>query len=176
MKRIEDILADKMYEAANVIMQRFIKPDFSYNNVRELSMEQIEIIKEKFGIEGIIIDIDDTLRSNMEMIPRCNQQWLTDVRKHLKVIAVSNGIDRDVESYLQSVGIDYIGFAFKPLKRGFKKACEKMNLKPEQVLVIGDQLIDDIYGGKRNRMLTLKVAGPGAKQYKGKKIDDQLER
>lgn len=174
-KRIEDLLADKMYEAANVILQKFIKPDFSYNNIRELSVEQIEIIKEKFGIEGVIIDVDDTLRSDMQKIPKCNQKWLEEVRKHLKVIAVSNGIDRDVESYLKSIGIDYIGFAFKPLKRGFKAACERMNIDPTKVLVIGDQLIDDIYGGKRNRMLTCKVIDPGVKKY-SKKKDDEIER
>ena len=174
-KRIEDLLADKMYEAVNVILQKFIKPDFSYDNIRELSMEQIEIIKEKFGIEGVIIDVDDTLRSDMQKIPECNQKWLEEVRKHLKVIAVSNGVDRDVETYLKSIGIDYIGFAFKPLKRGFKAACERMNIDPSKVLVIGDQLIDDIYGGKRNRMLTCKVVGPGVKKY-SKKKDDEIER
>ena len=32
-----------------------------------------------------------------------------------------------------------------------------MELNPEKVLVIGDQLLDDIYGGRRNNMKTALV-------------------
>lgn len=168
MRRIEDLLADKIYEATNIILQKFIKPDFSYESVTELSMKQIEDIKFAFGIEGVIIDVDDTLRKDMQMIPECNKKWLEDVRKHLKVIVVSNGVDGKVEEYLKSKGIDYIGFAMKPLRRGFKKACDRMGLEPEKVLVIGDQLIDDIYGGRRCGMMTIKVSGSESKKKKEK--------
>ena len=65
MKRIEDLLADKIYEASNIILQKFIKPDFSYESVTELSMKQIEDFKFAFGVEGIIIDVDDTLRKDI---------------------------------------------------------------------------------------------------------------
>ena len=65
MKRIEDLLADKIYEASNIILQKFIKPDFSYESVTELSMKQIKDFKFAFGVEGIIIDVDDTLRKDI---------------------------------------------------------------------------------------------------------------
>lgn len=63
-------------------------------------------------------------------------------------------MDKNIEDYFKEQGIDYIGFGLKPLKRNFKLACKKMGLKPEQVLVIGDSLFDDIFGGKRNGMKT----------------------
>ena len=43
------------------------------------------------------------------------------------------------------------------VKKNFLKACEKMNVKPENVLAIGNSLFDDIYGGKRNKMKTALV-------------------
>lgn len=45
----------------------------------------------------------------------------------------------------------------KPLKRNFLKACEKMGVSPEHVLMVGDNLFDDIYGGKRNNMKTALI-------------------
>ena len=54
-------------------------------------------------------------------------------------------------------GIDYIGFAHKPLKKNFLKACEKMNLSPDKIMTIGDSLFDDVYGGKKNNMKTVLV-------------------
>lgn len=38
------------------------------------------------------------------------------------------------------------------IKKNFLKSCEKMNVKPENVLMYGNSLFDDIYGGKRNNM------------------------
>lgn len=70
---------------------------------------------------------------------------------------VSNGVDKDIEKYFNKNGIDYIRFACKPLKKNFAKACEKMNVNPERVLMVGDSLFDDIYGGKRNKMKTALV-------------------
>ena len=49
--RIEDLLADKLYEAVNVVLQKFIKPDFTYGNVRELSIDKIELIKESLVLK-----------------------------------------------------------------------------------------------------------------------------
>ena len=65
----------------------------------------------------------------------------------------------DLVHYLLSNknGIDYIRFACKPLKKNFVKACEKMKVNPERVLMVGDSLFDDIYGGKRNKMKTALV-------------------
>ena len=70
---------------------------------------------------------------------------------------VSNGVDKDIEKYFNKNGIDYIGFACKPLKKNFLKACEKMNVTPVSVLMVGDSLFDDIYGEKRNKMKTALV-------------------
>ena len=53
--------------------------------------------------------------------------------------------------------IDYIAFAHKPLKKNYLKACQLLNLPPYKVIVVGDNLFDDIYGGKRNDMVTALV-------------------
>ena len=64
---------------------------------------------------------------------------------------------KKIEKYFQEKGIEYIGFAHKPLKRNFIKACEQMNVSADKVLVIGDSLLNDIYGGKKNNMKTALI-------------------
>ena len=43
------------------------------------------------------------------------------------------------------------------MKRYFIKACNELNLNPNEVLVIGDDIFSDIYGGNRCNMTTVKV-------------------
>ena len=37
------------------------------------------------------------------------------------------------------------------------KACQKMQVSPEKVLMVGNDLFGDIYGGRRNNMKTVLV-------------------
>lgn len=157
MKNLEELMADKIYALINYVLSKIIKPDIKINKVRELDEQMITELKQKYGIEGIILDVDETLRRDMNNIPKCNQEWIEKLKEQLKVIIVSNGQDRKIEEFLKERGIDYIGFAYKPLKKNFIKACEKMNIEPHKVLVVGDSLFCDIHGGNKNNMKTALV-------------------
>lgn len=157
MKTLEDLVAEKLCNLVHYALSKIIKPDMTLNKVNELDIQAIEKMKQQYGIEAIILDVDDTLRKEMKDIPKCNKEWIEGLKGKIKVMIVSNGVDRDIEKYFKENGIDYIGFACKPLKKNFLKACEKMNVNPESVLMVGDSLFDDIYGGKRNNMKTALV-------------------
>lgn len=157
MKKIEDLIADKICELAAYILSKRIHPDIKIDKVTDLSREEIRYVKQRYNLEGVILDIDDTLRKDMKKIPKCNEEWLNMIKQELKVIVVSNGNDKKIEEFFREKDIDYIGFAHKPLKRNFIKACERLKIQPENVLVVGDSLFDDIYGGKRNKMKTALV-------------------
>ena len=157
MKKLEEVVAQKLYEIINAVLSKIIVPDIKLEDVTQLDDEMIEYLKQRYGIEGIILDVDETIRKNMSKIPKCNKEWIESLKGKLKIIIVSNGMDRNIESYFKEQGIDYIGFAFKQLKRNFLKACEKMDIKPEKVLVVGNDLFDDIYGGRRNNMKTALI-------------------
>lgn len=157
MMTLDEMVANKLMDLVNYMLSKIIKPDITVDKVTQLNEEEIEKIKQKYGIEGIILDVDDTLRKNMQSIPKANKDWIESLRGKIKIIIVSNGKDKNIEKYFKEKCIDYIGFAHKPLKRNFLKACQKMNLNPDKVLVVGDSLFDDIYGGKRNNMKTTLV-------------------
>ena len=157
MKTLEDLVADKLCDLVHYALSKIIKPDMTLNKVNELDIQAIEKMKQQYGIEAIILDVDDTLRKEMKDIPKCNKEWIEGLKGKIKIMIVSNGVDKNIEKYFKENGIDYIGFACKPLKKNFLKACEKMNVNPESVLMVGDSLFDDIYGGKRNNMKTALV-------------------
>jgi HAD superfamily phosphatase (TIGR01668 family) len=157
VKNLENLVVEKLGEIINLVLSKIIIPDISLENVTQLDEEMIARLKAQYGIQGIILDVDETIRKNMKMIPKCNQEWLRTLKCQLKVIIVSNGVDKQIEQYLAEQGIDYIGFAHKPLKINFIKACKKMGIEPENVLVVGNDLFDDIFGGKRNNMKTALI-------------------
>lgn len=157
MKSIDDYLAEKLLDLINYVLSKIIKPDMKIENVRELDREKIAELKRVCNIEGIILDVDETLRKDMKKLPRCNEEWIENLRNQLKIIIVSNGYDGKIKKYFEERGIDYIGFAHKPLKINLLKACKKMNLKPSKVMIVGDRLWDDIYGGKKTNMYTTLV-------------------
>ena len=156
-KSIDEMIANKIYEAVNYVLSKKIKPDIKLEDVTEIDLNKISELKEKYGIEGIILDVDDTLRKDMKSITKCNEEWIDAIKEQLKVIVVSNGLDKNMDKLFKLKDIEYIGFAHKPLKKNFIKACEKMDIEPHNVLIVGDSLIDDIYGGRRNDMKTALV-------------------
>lgn len=157
MKTLDEIMADKLLDLAQYVLSKFVKPDITLEKVNELDSNAVHKLKQQYGIEGIILDVDETLRKEMKDIPKCNKDWIEGLRGKVKIIILSNGKDKKIEQYFQEKGIDYIGFAHKPLKKNFLKACEQMNISPNKVLVVGDSLFDDIYGGKKNNMKTALV-------------------
>ena len=157
MRRVEDIIIDKIESLIHYVLAKLIKPDITIDTVTELDEKQIKEIKRKYEIEGIILDVDETLRKNMNDIPKVNQEWIEKLRGQLKVIILSNGKDGKLENYFKEKGIDYIAFAHKPLKKNYLKACQLLNLPTNKVMVVGDSIFDDIYGGQKNYMVTVLV-------------------
>jgi hypothetical protein len=156
MKNPEDILYEKLNKLFLLLVSKVVKPDKEIDSILSLDIEsQKELIK--LGIKGLILDVDETLRYNMESIPEENKKWLEEIKKYLKIIIISNGYDKEVEEYLNSINITYLNKRLKPLKSSFKKACTELNLSPREIAVIGDDIFSDIHGGNRCNMYTIKV-------------------
>lgn len=111
------------------------------------------------GIKGIIVDLDNTLvpwnvaHATDEVI-----DWIRKMEEvDIKVTIFSNNNKERVTVFAEPLGTDFIYKAKKPLPRGFNVAKKKMNLKRDEIAVIGDQLLTDILGGNLNRFYTILV-------------------
>ena len=178
MKTLDELLADKIIDLVNYGLSKIIKPDIEVEKVTDLDAKMIDELEEKYGIEGVILDVDKTLRKDMKKIPKCNEDWIELLRGKLKVVIVSNGFDRNLERLFDEKGIDYIMFAHKPLKMNFIKACNLMNLPPDKVLTVGDGLIFDVHGGHRLNMHTVLVKDvcDGGNASASSNLKDEEER
>ena len=80
MTTLDEIVANKLMDLVNYMLSKIIKPDITVDKVTQLNEEEIEKIKQKYGIEGIVLDVDDTLRKNMKSIPKDNKDWIESLK------------------------------------------------------------------------------------------------
>ncbi len=154
---IKPLFEKKIYDIINHQIKKVIKPNMILHKVTDLDLEVAKKLKSKYGIGGIILDVDETIRKNMMDIPNCNKKWIDFMRQEFKVVILTNGFDEKVKSFSCSRGIEYMSFARKPFKKNLLFACDKMGLNPENVLLIGDDIFADIYGGNKCGIITAIV-------------------
>ena len=157
VERVYEIIKSKIYNIIKEALASRFRADIRYNEVKDLDLQQVKKLKGEYGIGGIILDVDETIRKDFKKVPTCNEEWLKFLRQEFKVCLVSNGLDGKIEELAEKIDMDYISLANKPLRKSFIEAANKMGLDPENILVIGDNIIDDVYGGKRCNMRTASV-------------------
>ena len=111
------------------------------------------------GVKGIIFDLDSTLVApESGALTDEVSAWLKQARDRFKVAVVSNN-KREIymEQIKDILNMPLIFFAAKPSRRGFFKALEFLELRPEEVAVVGDRPLTDVWGGQRAGMKTVLV-------------------
>lgn len=156
-KLIMQLIEQKIYNVISNRLRKYIKPNLELKEVNDIDLELLKKLKSIYGIGGIILDVDETIRKDMMKIPDCNKEWIKYMKQEFKVLILSNGYDSSVKNFANENGIEYIGFAKKPLKKYFLDACDRMGLNPENVLVIGDNIINDVHGANKCGMVSAIV-------------------
>ncbi|MCL2416243.1 MAG: YqeG family HAD IIIA-type phosphatase, partial [Defluviitaleaceae bacterium] len=109
------------------------------------------------GIRGLIIDIDNTLETFD--IPKPSEPTAKLIQKlkamDYKICLLSNNSRGRVEKFNADLGCDMIWNARKPSKSGIKRALGLLELKPDKVVLIGDQIFTDCFGGNRMGIVTI---------------------
>lgn len=135
------------------------------------------MLLKKNNIKGLILDVDNTLIDYYRNLVDGAEKWCEELKNEgIKCIILSNSNKRSkVEEVAEKLNIDYIMFAKKPLKSGFKRALSKLELKPEEVAVVGDQLFTDVIGAKRMNMFSILVKQVGEKDIFITKLKRPIE-
>ena len=109
-------------------------PDIYLKNATEITIDLLN----KNNIKGLLLDVDNTLIDfNLKILDGA-KDWCFDLkRKNIKICILSNTnkIEK-VKKVAKELDIDYINFAKKPAKTGFKKACKLLNLEPKNIAVV----------------------------------------
>lgn len=130
-------------------------PKLYFNSIVDIS---VDILKEN-NIKGLILDVDNTLIDTDKNFVKGVENWHKKVKDAgIKTIIVSNSNKLEkLNKVSQVLDIEYISFAQKPLKGGFLKALKKLELEPENVASIGDQIFTDVIGANRCKIISILV-------------------
>ncbi len=150
-----------------------VYPDLYLNSVIDINATLLK----KNKLEALILDVDNTLIDYYKNLIEGAEDWCENLKSEgIKCIILSNSNKKEkVETVAKKLGIKYIMFAKKPLKSGFKRALEKLEMKPEQVAVVGDQIFTDVVGAKRMKMFSILVKQVGEKDIFITKVKRPIE-
>ena len=130
-------------------------PKEHFNNVREIKIEFLQ----KNKIKALILDVDNTLIDYDKNLSEETIKWAEELKQQgIKLYILSNSNKKEkVKTVAEKMQIEYEYFGKKPLKTGFKKVQAKLQEKPENIGVVGDQIFTDVLGGNRCKMFTILV-------------------
>lgn len=156
-----------------MLLNLFLPSDYA-TSIYEIKLDQLV---EK-GIKGIITDLDNTLiewnRANAT--PKLIEWFKKVEEKGLLVTIISNNNQERVGTFANPLALPFIYDAKKPMSRSFKQAILDMDLKPSEIVVIGDQLLTDVLGGNRLGLHTILVTPVARSDGFWTKFNRRIER
>ena len=140
-----------------------IYPQAYFKNVKDITIQFLMQNK----IKALILDVDNTLIDYYKNLSEEVVEWANNLQgQGIKMYILSNTNKREkVENVAKKLEIPYKLFAKKPSKTGFLKIKEELNIEPENIGVVGDQIFTDVIGGNRCNMFTILVDPVTQKDY-----------
>ena len=140
-----------------------IYPKAYLNNVQEITIQFL--LENK--IKALILDVDNTLIDYYKNLSKDVIDWAHRLQgQGIKMYILSNTNKKEkVETVANKLEISYRLFARKPSKSGFLKIQKEINIEPESIGVVGDQIFTDVIGGNRCKMFTILVDPVTPKDY-----------
>ena len=127
----------------------------------------------KAGKKLVLVDVDNTLVEwRSEDIPLTTAGWLTLVKAAgLKICIISNTkkIER-LRRLAKAMDIPFLVGRFKPSRSMFQQALKDFNAKPQEAVMIGDQLFTDVLGANRTYIDAIWVKQMAPRDFIGTRM------
>lgn len=143
------------------------QPDFIAKDVTDVDFTALQ----QLGIKACMIDLDGTVvkRGTYEISQPTIEALRRAAADMQLYIATNRPKSRDLKNLKQdigAVGVIHPQFIYgKPFKRYFLNAVKAMGLQPQQVVMIGDRCIQDIFGSNNAGLYSLLVRGIAQPNY-----------
>jgi hypothetical protein len=150
-------------------------PKYTFEKVEDIPYELIN----KDGIRLILMDMDNTLIDSKGKYSKDLKKWIKYIKsKGILLYIVSNSMsEKMVKKISKELGVKYFYKASKPSTKGFKKVCDKFpDISKKEILMIGDQLFTDVWGGNRFNINTILVRRINKKEIWISRIKRPIER
>jgi len=133
--------------------KKIFYPDEYYEKIENIDLN---IYRNKF--KALIIDHDNTLiKRGEKILEKGVSDWLKEAYKDFKIGIISNNKKNKLNFIENNYKIPVIENALKPFPHSFKKMIKILNVKKDEVILIGDQIFTDILGGNILNLYTILV-------------------
>lgn len=151
-----------------------LRPDMVCRDVVSIDLDALE----RLGVRALMFDLDNTLvRWNRYDVAPGLRAWLDECRaRGFAVCICSNNHELRVRRVAAQLGMDYIAEAGKPAGEAYRRACALLGVPAGQVAAVGDQLLTDVFGAKRNGMRAVLVNPIGGREFVGTYVNRALEK
>lgn len=110
-------------------------------------------------LEGLLLDIDGTLKDfTAPAVPPHVVAWLERLSDAgIRLCLFSNGRTARIEGLASQLNLPFVAEAVKPSPAGCRRGLKILDLPPQRVAVVGDQIFADILAGRLARLYTILV-------------------
>ena len=125
------------------------------------------------GIEGIILDLDNTIVDwNRNEVREEVRRWVQRAKAAgLRLCIASNARRRSrVAGIADEIGCTWLAPAGKPSRRGLRRVMDMMGTTRETTALAGDQIFTDVAGGNRAGLFTILVRPLSGRDFAGTRI------
>jgi len=139
------------------------KPKMYYKSIFDINYS----ILKKYDIKVIIFDLDNTIMTYDEEVPDDKVVKLfKKLSQDFKIFIASNNMKEKVRKVGNYLNVHAFYSVVKPTKKIKKLLLKKYDVKMNDVAIIGDQIVTDIFMGNRLNMYTILVDPLGKKDLK----------
>ena len=134
-------------------MNKFI-PNMYSKDIFKINYQKL---KDK-NIKVLLFDFDNTIiEKGNNKLNKKTEYFLKKLKKDFYIYIVSNSLNsKKLELICKPLDISYIGHARKPFKSGYKR-LKLDNIKNNNIAMIGDQLITDIWGANKMNYFSVLI-------------------
>ncbi|MCR4962758.1 MAG: YqeG family HAD IIIA-type phosphatase [Firmicutes bacterium] len=130
-----------------------LKPDLLCESVQDIPFADLW----RQGYRGLIFDLDNTLVPWHQYGENpALGLWMRDLcSRGFRVCLLSNSAYEKVAPVGRWLGIPVVCGGKKPLKTGYRRALALLEVPAQHCVMIGDQLLTDVFGAKRSGIYTV---------------------
>lgn len=150
------------------------KPKKYYKSIYEVDFKKLK----DEGIKLVAVDLDNTLVPHDVMdAPDHVHELVKNVRNEgLDIVILSNNNQKRVERFIKEMDIDYYYSAKKPLKKVFLHLLNKYKLDTNEICLIGDQIMTDVFGANRINIVSILVEPLASRDILYTKVNRIMEK
>ena len=132
-----------------------MNPDFYFDSIFQIPYDRLY----EQGVRGLIFDIDNTLAGYDDKHPTLKTATLVKKLRKMgfQVGLLSNNNARRLQTFNEFMRLPGASLAAKPFTPALKRVMKEMGVSSNETAIIGDQLLADIWCGKRAGIITVLV-------------------